>query len=207
MNLQPKFCLERWFQSGTQYSHQTGCKDWNLQRMVLILKNKLSELNTIFKNSWLSRKRWCSLISFGPGWIELTLKNLNNWNNLYTEQIWTLKTIWTIFNTETRKCNMQYLRRHNCYDALKVPRKTHLVIRIKKKTTKNKFFNWKSGATSKLKTNRNYFVYERGCSLLNDLLFFTKVWLFLSTLLFKTLKNFSVKSRTLMREQPLSYTK
>ena len=36
---------------------------------------------------------------------------------------------------------------------------------------------------------------------------YAKVGLFLSTLLFKTVKNFSVKSGALMRKQPLSYTK
>jgi hypothetical protein len=37
-----------------------------------------------------------------------------------------------------------------------------------------KFFNWKKGVTLKVRTNRNYSIYERGCPLLSAPLFTVK---------------------------------
>ena len=48
--------------------------------------------------------------------------------------------------------------------------RSFIIIKLKKK----KFFNWKWGATLKLKINRNYYVCERDCSPLNALLFALK---------------------------------
>jgi len=46
-----------------------------------------------------------------------------------------------------------------------------LYLNLNKKTS---FFSWKQGATLKLKTNRNYSVYEMGCPFRNPSLFTLK---------------------------------
>jgi hypothetical protein len=59
--------------------------------------------------------------------------------------------------------------------------------------------------TLKLKTNRNYSVYKRDCTLLNAPLFTLKFFIVLKSRVVKKELNFTVKSGALRRVQSLLY--
>ena len=79
----------------------------------------------------------------------------------------------------------------------------HLAAKLNKK---NKFFYLKVRSHIKTLNEQKLLCVWKGLFPPQRVALYAKVLLFLSTLLFKTVKNFSVKSGALRREQPLSYT-